>query len=212
MKYKDCLQCKQLGNGCDGPNLLFLSTPELGQWLNELRKQRGISYDKTSLDAGASKTAVYNLLKETPEDGTHPECRIDTARMVAKTLIGGDSEDNPCGNVSNSEKAAYEERIRQLEHDIEWQKEKAGIIEKENTDLKTLVANTNKRHTESQQFMRGQIRDKNKAILTLSLLLGVCVLLIIAALVIDNTNPDVGFFWLRSWLGGSHSPIRTIGS
>ena len=131
---------------------------------------------------------------------------------VAKVLIGGNCDDNPCGNVSNSEKAAYEERIRQLERDIEWQKEKAGIIEEENAGLKTLVANTNKRHTESQQFMRGQIRDKNKAILILALLLGVCVLVIIAALIIDNTNPDVGFFWLRSWLGGSHSPIKMIGS
>lgn len=78
--------------------------------------------------------------------------------------------------------------------------------------MQTLITNTNKRHTDSQNFMRMQIKGKNKAILLLSLLLGVCLAVIIAALIIDNTNPDVGFFWLRSWLGTSNNPVKMIGS
>ena len=208
MKYEKCLTCKQLGNGCDGPNLLLMETAELGQWCNELRKLRGKTYDGVTAEASMSKTAVYGFLTS-----ANHECRIDTCRSVAKALIGGNCDDNPCGNVTSSEKAAYEEKIRQLGHDIEWHKEKNKIIADENDGLKTLVANTNKRHTDSQNFMRMQIKGKNKAILILSLLLGVCVFLIIAALIIDNTNPDVGFFWLRSWLGTGNNPVKhMIGS
>ncbi len=207
MKYEKCLTCKQLGNGCDGPNLLLMETAELGQWCNELRKLRGKTYDGVTAEASMSKTAVYGFLTS----ASH-ECRIDTCRSVAKALIGGNCDDNPCGNVTNSEKAAYEEKIRQLEGEIRWHDDKIAYLEKDNAAMQTLITNTNKRHADSQNFMRMQIKGKNKAILLLSLLLGVCLAVIIAALIIDNTNPDVGFFWLRSWLGGSHSPIKMIGS
>lgn len=207
MKYEKCLTCKQLGNGCDGPNLLLMDTAELGQWCNELRKIRKKTYDGVTAEAGMSKTAVYGFLTS-----ANHECRIDTCRSVAKVLIGGNCDDNPCGNVSNSEKAAYEERIRQLEYDIEWKNEKARIIEKENTDLTTLVTNTNKRNEESQRFMQGQINAKNRVILILAILLGICLAAIIAALIVDRANLDKGFFWLRSWLGGSHNPAKMIGS
>jgi len=207
MKYEKCLTCKQLGAGCDGPNLLLMDTAELGQWCNELRKLRKMTYDGVTAEAAMSKTAVYGFLTS-----ANHECRIDTCRSVAKVLIGGNYDDNPCGNVSNSEKAAYEERIRQIERDIEWYKKQVEYLEKDNAGLQTLVTNTNKRHTASQEFMRIQIKGKNKAILILAILLGVCLVAIIAALIVDKANLDKGFFWLRSWLGGSHSPIKLIGS
>lgn len=215
MKYEKCLSCKQLGAGCDGPNLLLMDTPELAHWLNELRSIRGASYDKTAADSGVSKTAVYSFLTS-----SNHECRIDTARLVSKVLIGGNCGENPCGNVTNSEKAAYEEKIRQLEHDIEWHKEKfayikekCAYIETENADLKTLVANSNKHNTDSQNFLRGQIRAKNRVILILSILLGICLATIIAALIIDRTNSGVGFFWLESLFRpqGVKEGMRLIG-
>ena len=43
---------------------------------------------------------------------------------------------------------------------------------------------------------RDFIHRKDRVIAILSLLLGVCLLIIIAALVVDVVNPDVGFFWI----------------
>lgn len=200
MKYEKCLKCKQLGNGCDGPNLLNMDTPELGQWCNELRKMRGKTYDGVTAETGMSKTAVYGFLTS-----ANHECRIDTARSVAKILIGGNCDDNPCGNVTNSEKAAYEEKIRQLENAVVWHEDKIKSLQETNAAMQTLIANTNTRATQDKDFLRKQLDEryqflkrKDKQILILSILLALCILLIIAALIIDRTNNGIGFFWLES--------------
>lgn len=201
MKYEKCLSCNQLGANCDGPNLLMLDGVELGQWMNELRKRRpGMTYDRTSAGAGVSKTAVYNFLT-----GTHPDCRLDTVRPVAKLLIGGDCDDNPCGNVSNSEKAAYEERIHQYEAEIAWRNDKIQHLSDNYNSLTTLVANTNKRHDETKQsyenelaFLRKEIKRKNKFMTAMTILFVLAALYIIAMLIIDRLDPSKGYFWIES--------------
>ena len=198
MRYEKCLTCKQLGEACDGPNLLLMDAKELGQWCDELRKKRpGATYDKTAAETKVSKTAVYNFLT-----GAHTDCRLETARPVARFLIGGSCEGNPCGNVTNSEKAAYEERIRQLEDGIRWRDDKIQHLQNSNKSMETLITNTNKRNTQDKDFLRSQITSRNKSIAVLGTLLGICVLVIIGALVIDRINPDVGFIWLRGLFDG----------
>lgn len=206
MKYEKCLDCKQLGVDCDGPNLLLLDAVELGHWCNELRKRRpGMTYDKTAAETGVSKTAVYNFL-----NSAHPDCRIETARPVAALYIGGNCLGNPCGSVTNSEKAAYEEKIRQLEKDLAWKDDKIRDLQENNASMKTLVTNTNARATQDKDFLRSQITNRNKAITALSICLGLCLLLIIGALIVDRINPDIGFIWLRSWFGGEENKIMHI--
>lgn len=63
--------------------------------------------------------------------------------------------------------------------------------------MQTLITNTNARTTNDKDFLRGQIKSRNKTILALSICLGLCLLLIIGALIIDRMNSDVGFFWLE---------------
>lgn len=191
MRYKGCLECKQLGTACDGPNLLLMDAVELGQWCDELRKKRpGATYDKTAAETKVSKTAVYNFLT-----GAHADCRLETARPIAGWLIGSSCEGNPCGNVTNSEKAAYEEKIRQLEEGIRWRDDKIGHLQKSNASMETLITNTNARFTKDKDFMR-------KVITVLGVSLGICLVAIIGALIIDRINPEVGFFWLGGMFDG----------
>lgn len=198
MKYKDCLDCNQLGTNCDGPDLLLLNAIELGEWLNELRMRRpGMTYDKTAAETGVSKTAVYNFLT-----GAHADCRLETVRPIAKLLIGGDCDDNPCGNVTNSEKAAYEEKIRQLEEGITWRDDKIKHLTGNYESMTTLITNTNRRNAEQVQFLQEQIRNRNRTVGFMSLPLTICVLLIMVALVVDSQNGDIGFFWLSGALQG----------
>lgn len=215
MRYEKCLNCKHLGDDCDGANLLIMDTQELREWCEELRKLRpGMTYDKISSITGVSKTAVYNFLH-----GANTECRIDTARLIAKALIGGNCDDNPCGNVTSSEKAAYEDEIQKLKNSLAWYEDKVKTLQETNEAMQTLITNTNARTTQDKEFLRKQLNDrydflkrKDRVITILSVLLALCVLLIITALIIDRTNSGVGFFWLRSWLGGSYTPIKLIGS
>lgn len=201
MKYEKCLSCDQLGQNCDGPNLLAMDTIDLGLWCNELRKDNpGMTYDKISADTELSKSAVRDFLT-----GKHDDCSMRTARTIARYITKGKWDDNPCGNLTNSEKAAYEERIRQLEKDRVWHEDKIKQLEKNAEAMQTLIANTNARATQDKDFLRRQLDEryqflkrKDKAIVILSVLLALCVLLIITALIIDRTNGEIGFFWLES--------------
>lgn len=208
MKYEKCIKCNQMGDSCDGPNMLSMEAKELGLWCNEYRKsQPGMTLDKVAAGADVSKTSVHGFL-----NGAHEDCSYHTAHAIAKYITGGKWEENPCGNLTNSEKAAYEEKIRQLKESITWHEDKIKHLTETNAAMQTLITNTNKRNTESQDFLRSQIKNRNKAVAILATFLAITTLLIIAALVIDNLNPDIGFFWLEGLLGphgnGSESLIR----
>lgn len=196
MKYEKCLSCDQLGSTCDGPNLLAMETIDLGLWCNDLRKDNpGMTYDKIAAETELSKSAVRDFLT-----GKHEDCSMHTARTIAKYITRGKWDDNPCGNLTNSEKAAYEERIRQLEKDKVWHEDKIKSLEKNAEAMQTLITNSNARATQDKDFLRSQIKSKNKTIMILAILLSICLLVIITALIIDRTNSGIGFFWLESWL------------
>lgn len=203
MKYVKCLSCEQLGVKCDGPNLLAMETVDLGLWCNELRKENpSMTYDKIAADTELSKSTVRDFLI-----GKHEDCSMHTARTIAKYITNGKWDDNPCGNITNSEKIAYEEKIKQLEGEIKWREDKIQHLTKNNESMETLVANSNARHTADKDFLRKQLDDryqflkrKDKVIVILSVLLALCVMVIIAALVIDRLNSNIGFFWLEGLL------------
>ena len=197
--YEKCLTCNKIGITCDGPNFMAMGTAELIEWCNNRRKQiPGMTYDRIAEATGLSKGTVSGFF-----GGTHADYRIETIRPILKLLVGGEWDDNPCADPTTSERAGYEERIRQLENEIAWRDDKIQHLQKTNASLETLVANTNARYTQDKDFLREQIRNRNKTIAVLATCLGICLLVIIGALVIDRINPEIGFFWLRSWFGGS---------
>ncbi len=199
--YEKCLECKKLGNPCDGPNFMAMNTEDLIHWCNERKKQLpGLTYDRIVEKTGLSKGTISGFFT-----GSHTDYRIETIRPILKLLIGGEWEDSPCGDPTAEERAHTEEKFRQLEEGIAWRDERIQHLTNNYNDLTTLVANTNKRNAEQVEFLRKQLDEryqflkrKDKIIVTLSVLLGLCVLLIIAALIIDRTNSGVGFFWLES--------------
>lgn len=203
MRYERCLECKQLGITCDGPNLISMKPTELGEWCNALRSKRpGFTYDKTAAVANVSKTAAYGFLTS-----AHEDCNYITAHAVSGALIlsGGEWTDCPCGNVSNSEKAAYEAQIEKLKTSVIWHEDKIQAqndtikdLKEKNAALEMLVANTNARMTQDKDFLREQIKSKNIAIIILAIFLVVLLLVIIAALIIDKNDPSKGYFWLES--------------
>ena len=214
MKYHDCLTCNQLGKTCDGPNFLAMENDKLGLWCNEKRKQiPGLTYDRIAATTGISKSAVYSFLT-----GEHADYRLNTIRPIVKMITGGKWDDNPCGNLTNTEKVAMEEKIHlleekvhQLEEGIAWRDDKIQHLTKNYESMQTLITNTNTRHTNDKDFLRGQIKSKNKAIMILSIFLGISLAVIIAALVVDRLNSDIGFFWLSSFLNKSqHNFIKGI--
>lgn len=196
--YEKCLNCNKIGNSCDGPNFMAMGTAELIEWCNNRRKQiPGMTYERIMDLTGLSKGTVAGFF-----GGTHADYRIETIRPILKLLVGGEWDDNPCADPTASERAAYEERIRQLEAEISWRDDKIQHLSTMSDSLKALVANSNARATTDKDFLRSQIKSKNKVIAVLATSLTICLLVIIGALIIDRLNPNIGFFWLKSFLGG----------
>lgn len=189
MKYEKCLTCNDLGLNCDGPNFLAMETAELGQWCNDKRKHiPGMTYDRIAAETGISKSAVYGFLT-----GAHADYRIETIRPIVKLIVGGKWDDNPCGNLSNSEKAQYEANLQNLSNEIKWRDDKIQHILSENNTLREHLADTNKIVNERYEF----IKRKDRFILWLAVLLGITLVIIFGTLIIDRLNPDIGFFWLK---------------
>ena len=188
MKYEKCISCADLGIACDGPNFLAMETAEMGQWCNQKRKQiPGMTYDKIAAETGISKSAVHGFL-----NGTHADYRIETIRQIVKLITGGKWDDNACGNLSNSEKAEYEENARRLHAEIQWRDDKIQHILAENKSLRESMADTMQINKDRYEF----IKRKDRIITLLGILLGIAVLTIIAALLVDLLNHDIGFFWV----------------
>ena len=191
--YSECVTCPKLGISCDGPNFVAMPAAELMNWCKARKAHLGLSNQKLADLANMSKGTVDGLLAN-----AHADFRYESIRPMLKVLIGGDWNGVPCPDPTASERAAYEEKIRKLEHDIEWRDANIARLEKTNASLETLVANTNARYTKDKDFLRGEMTRKNRTIATLTVLFGLCIVLIIAALVVDRLNSNIGFFWLSS--------------
>ena len=189
MKYEKCISCTELGGACDGPNFLAMETTEMGLWCNEKRKQiPGMTYDKIAAETGISKSAVHGFLT-----GAHSDYRVETIRSIVRVITGGKWDDNPCGNLSNSEKAKYEESMLHLNAEIKWRDDKIQHILSENKSLQEHVVEANRIVRDRYDLLK----RKDRIIALLGSLLAFTLIVIIAALVIDGLNPIIGFFWVN---------------
>ena len=184
--YENCLQCKKLGSPCDGPNFLAMNTAELVEWCNARRKQLSLTYDRIAELTNLSKGTVSGFF-----NATHADYRLETIRPILKLLVGGEWGDSPCADPTDTERAGYEARIAHLEGEIAWRDDKIQHLTRNGEAMQTLITNTNARNEKDKAFQR-------KAIVILSVLLAICLLVIIAALIVDRLNGDIGFFWLES--------------
>ena len=221
--YSECVRCPKLGAACKGPRFSDMSPPELIAWCKERKKHLGLTNAKLAELSGMSPGTIDSLLAN-----SHADFKFGTISPLLQVLVGGKWQGDPCTDLSGTAGAEIKEKIRQLEADLKHKDETIRHYEDQIASMKMLITNTNarystqiadlqksisdanERHALSQDFMREQLRGRNKAVAVLSFFLGVCLLVIIGALVIDKLNPNIGFFWLdefASWLNTS-SVIR----
>lgn len=190
--YLKCVNCPKLGAACDGPNFLAMTPQQLITWCKERKKYLGYTNAKIAELSGMSPGTVDSLLAN-----KHPDFKFGTIAPMLQALIGGDWSGEPCPSASDSgEEEKLREWIKRLEKDIEWRDEKIALLNQDSADLRKLIENTNARHTKSQDFLRDQIRYRNKAIAIMGALLGLSLAVIIGALIVDYLNRHIGFIWL----------------
>lgn len=196
--YNQCIKCDYLGVKCDGPNVIAMSKERYCEWCRQLKEERGWSNAKLAEVSGVSKATIDKMMTNriTGLNG-------ETISTVTCALVYGHAcpEGNwgkfPCAMVAPDSapegcpKCA--ELKRQLDFHTKNDREKIDFL-KQQIAFKEDQIRTKDKHLEERANF---IYRKDRIITILSVLLGISVLLIIGALLIDMFNPNVGFFWVE---------------
>lgn len=202
--YSECIECPKIGISCDGPNFFAMSTPELLAWCKARKAYLRASNAQLAEKSGMPKGTIDRLFA-----GEHVDFRYETIRPLLKALTGGAWAGNPCAAAQEDE--ALQKKVQELEAELRQRDESIRHYKENYDDMTTLVANTNKRHEEQLHFLRGEIKRKNKAVTTLTVLAVLALLYIIVTLIIDLADPSRGYYWLESLLHLPQSIINQTG-
>lgn len=193
-----CKKCLHYGKDCL-PHLLTISSAQLAQWCKIRRQSLHMSVEELARQSGIPQSTLERVLSHKGAD-----CYFSTVQPVLRVLSGCTEDElqcrNPSGQSENSLISAIhykDDAIRRME---EENKRQAEYIEQLQIMAKEDIERAKKEEAESLDFLKRQNRQKARIICTLSISLGITLLIIIAALVIDMMNSNIGFFWLKGLL------------
>ena len=171
--------------------------------LKTIRIEKGISYqrivDETEKNGNAVSLAT---VKRVFSSNGESEFRWNTTvKPIAKVVLGLDKEeefDPDAGKSYYDEIVALrdiialkndmiqdaQKKVDHLKAEVEYMRAQMQAKDEQIKNCSVLIATRG-------QFMK----NKDRAITILSVLLFICVVIIIGALVLDIVDPDVGFFW-----------------
>lgn len=207
--YNACITCAFIGKSCDGPNFLAMSIERWCEWCRLRKDYLDWTNAYVAERADVAKVSVDRIMS-----GNVKDLRISTMQAVTKALVNGTWGQYPCAmagigedhtvyvdNPVLVEKADHAQaECKRLQQEIAVVREegqrKIDFL-KEQVKFKEEQMNGKDRLlSERYEFMK----RKDKAIWTLSVLLGVAVAIIVAALIIDRLHSGIGFFWLEGLL------------
>ena len=178
------------GNNFHSYCLFNMDIKHLSEWAKQ-RKTQLLSKDSKwtnayiSAEADVSKTSVDRFLAGDIED-----IKFSTVASIVHVLSNGLGYMCPCNLETQSNDCKNCNRCQALNEDSQ----------KKVDHLKSQIAfytDQLKAKDELLADRKNFLRLKDKTIQILSVLLGLCVVIIIGSLVMDLTNPAVGYFWLR---------------
>ena len=185
--YNRCIDCVHIGKKCDGPDFLAMEIPRLCEW-SRMRKDYLHRKDAKWTNAyiaeraDVSKTTVDRFFVGDIED-----LKFSTAARIIKVLVNGTWGQYPCSMAANEDNSKTESEFERLRELLSEEKAKTAYLKdqvafkEEQMRLKDQqIADRGKLLDERRDFLH----RKDRVIVILAVLLGVCVLSIL------------GLFWL----------------
>lgn len=201
--YNKCVTCVHIGKDCDGPNFLAMTTERWCEWCYLRKDYLDWTNAHIAELTDVSKASVDRIMS-----GNVKDLRNTTMQAITKALVNGSWGQYPCAMVGDSANAEIAEQCKALQTALdkladEHREEIEEVRKAERGKIDFLQKQI--AFKEHQMDMKDQLlkerydflKRKDKVIALLGALFGVCLLVIIAALVIDGLNPNIGFFWVK---------------
>lgn len=211
--YNQCIKCDYLGVKCDGPNVIAMSKMRFCEWCRDRKDFLGWSNSKLAEVSCVSKTTIDRIMT-----GKIAGLNGETISAVTCALVYGyaapeetwgkypcpmgaetTGSDEACADckrfldaLRQSEKEAEQLREK-MEQQSKSDREKIDFLKQQVSFKEDQMLAKDKQLVERADFLR----QKNRTIRILSVLLCISVSLIIAALFVDVINPNIGFFWIE---------------
>lgn len=185
--YLECVSCPKIGVSCDGPNFVALSAQQLLDWCNQRKAFLRMSNAKLAELSGMPKGTIDRLLAGRHESGGF---HYETIRPLVKVLVGGEWSGDPCPDPPDTEKAEMAEKLRHHDDDLKWRDDRIQHLLSEISVLEQQLTTKDEQLKERAGFLH----RKDRAIGFLSLALAVVLVAALCVLVIDISDPTIGFF------------------
>lgn len=208
--YNVCIDCAHIGRDCDGPNFLAMSAERWCEWCKIRKEYLDLTNAEIAEAAEISEVSVARIMS-----GHSKDVRMTTMQAVTKALVNGSWGQYPCAMAAGEQvvidNPVIVEQCKQLQAALDrlTEEHKAEIAEIEEFEhnrveyLKEQVKFTEEQLIAKDKLLSERyemIKQRNRVVGWLSAMLGISVLTIIAALVVDLLNPNVGFFWIDNIL------------
>lgn len=182
-----CANCHKGTLRCIG-TLLFLEPEERIELYREMKKESGLSNAAIAEQAGLSEMSVSRFFA-----GHTKDTKVSTLFDILRVIMGKDLD--RCQKHTEELAPSAQANAEEVQKKVQEQKDAdRAIIDYLKKDIERLDAQLAvKDHllNERAEFLR----LKDKYIWILALLLGISVVTLIAMLIVDAMDPNLGFFW-----------------
>ena len=197
--FNKCLKCQFLSNGCSGPNMTAMSAERVCEFLQLRRLLLRYTYKKTATLSNLSEITVKRYLTNKVKDPSFLViqalshalvCDLDGIYPCPIHLFPNEAEQATIACKAAQDALAQKEKEFELELDNE-RKKVSYLLEQIKFD-ETQMGVMDKIIDDRASFMK----NKDRYIFVLAILLGLSLATILGTFVIDAMNPNLGFFWL----------------
>lgn len=194
--YNRCIKCDRLGVRCDGPNFAAMTPDRIVEWIRIRKEWLGWTNSMLADHSGTPKGTIDRILA-----GGHADFKMGTIAPIIKALVGGSWGQFPCPDPETAPQdlKTLLDALAVKDGAIESLRGAASATEEKHA--KELSRIEGKHEREEKYLMdlvddlRAQVADYKQLIRKVIAITATLALVIIIALVIDRSDPSIGFIW-----------------
>lgn len=194
--YNRCISCARLGVQCDGPNFAAMTPERLIEWIRIRKEWLGWTNAMLADHSATPKGTVDRILA-----GGHADFKMGTIAPIIKALVGGTWGQFPCPDPETAppDIKSLLDALDTKEKECERIKLSIQTLEERH---KQELAHAEENHEKDEKYLmdliddlKAQVADYKRLTRKIVMITAVLAFIIIIALIIDRSDPSVGFFW-----------------